>query len=278
MKLLSVLVFIMIIFSSSLIAEQKRTIHFTPLPMQNNKKTIEKFIPLIDYLQNTLPLNIKFNYQKDYEEIINGFIDGTIDIAYLGPFPYALLKSKYEFVKPIVVFKRKDGTGNYRCAISKFSKDKLDLNKPIKVALTQPESTCGYYFTNKLLKEKFSISLEDTKYNYTMSHTNALTSVMREEYLLAGSSEDIARKYESLGMEIIALSEALPGLTLVVNTKTLSLEEIDMITNALLNIPKQNYEMLGDIAKYGVAPADVSSYDIFNIECEIPKKGNIDEI
>lgn len=264
-----------IMLLTSLNATESRTISFAPLPMTSEKKTIQEFLPLVDYMQTHLHLKIKFNYKKDYNDILNGFMDGSIDIAYLGPLPYAILKSKYPYVKPIASFKRQDGRTSYRCAISKFSKDTFNVNKPIRVALTQPLSTCGYYSTKKLLKEKFGILLENQKYDYTMSHTNALIGVMKEEFLLAGSSEDIAKKHESLGMEIIATTELLPAFAIVVNTKTLSSDEIEKITKTLLNIPKSSYENMGRRVQYGISPADVQSYDKINIKYEIPEKGNL---
>ena len=174
MKLLTISLFVMILSFQSLLATESKTIYFTPLPMKNEKKIIEEFLPLIDYMQERLSLKIKFNYKKDYNNILKGFMDGSIDIAYLGPLPYAILKSKYPYVKPIVSFKRKNGNTSYRCAISKFSRDKFDPKKPIKVALTQSLSTCGYYSTQKLLKEKYGIILQNQKYDYTMSHTNGI--------------------------------------------------------------------------------------------------------
>jgi len=275
MKILIRLLFTIVILFKSVFASDNGIIYFSPLPMKSEKKTIEEFLPLVDYLQNTTSLKIKFNYKKDYNDILKSFIDGSVDIAYLGPLPYAILKSRYPYVKPIVSFKREDGTINYRCVISKFSKDKFDPKKPIKVALTQPLSTCGYYSTHKLLKEKFGILLENQKYDYTMSHTNALLGVMREEFLLAGSSIDIAKKFESLGMEIIATTELLPAFAIVVNTKTLSDNEIKNITKTLLNIPKSSYENMGTRVKYGISPVDEKSYEMINIKYEIPQKGNL---
>ncbi|WP_304546180.1 PhnD/SsuA/transferrin family substrate-binding protein [Sulfurimonas microaerophilic] len=264
-----------VLLSIPLLATQKREIYFSPLPMKNEQKTIQAFIPLIDYLQKNSSLTIKFNYQNNYEDILKGFEDGTIDIAYLGPLPYAILKSKYPDIEPIVSFKQKDGKAFYRCALSKFSEDKIDFDKKLKIALTQPLSTCGYYATRKLLKKKFGVALEEQLYNYTMSHTNALTSVMREEFVLAGSTEAIAKQYESLGMDIVAVSELLPGFTIVVNKKTLSDQEITKLTYTLLSIPKTTYEKWDLSLRYGVVPADTKLYDSLNIDCEIPKEGNM---
>jgi ABC-type phosphate/phosphonate transport system substrate-binding protein len=129
--------------------------------------------------------------------------------------------------------------------------------------------------TQKLLKEKFGVSLKDQRYAYTMSHVNALTGVLEGKYMLAGVQEELARKYESLGMEIIAMSEEQPLLSIVVNTKTLSSEEIKAIRETLLNIPSSEYKKWGSIVEYGFTPSDAKAYDALKIEDAIPEKGNM---
>ncbi|MEA2073209.1 MAG: PhnD/SsuA/transferrin family substrate-binding protein [Campylobacterota bacterium] len=275
MKLLNRSLLVITLLFTSVFATDSKTIYFTPLPMKNEKKTIEEFLPLMDYMEKELSLKIKFNYKKDYSDILDGFIDGSIDIAYLGPLPFATLKSKYPYIKPIVAFKHQDGTISYRCVISKFSKDKFDPSQPLRVALTQTLSTCGYYSTQKLLQERFGIDLSKQKYSYEMSHTNALIGVMKEKFIIAGSSEDIAKKHESLGMEIIATTEPLPAFSIVVNTKTLSVDEIKKISQTLLNIPHKRYKTLGKRVQYGVLPVSEKLYDTIDTEEIIPQKGNI---
>jgi phosphonate transport system substrate-binding protein len=265
---------LIIFFTSSLFALEPKKIHFAPLPMKSKKK-IEEFLPLVDFLETNLSLKVEINYQENYDDIIKGFMDGTIDIAYLGPLPYAILKSKYPHVKPIVTFKEEDGNTSYRCTLSKFAKDTLDFSEPIKVALTQALSTCGYYSAEQLLQKNFGLSLQKQKYKYEMSHSKALLGVLKEEFLIASTSEKIAKRYETLGMQIIATSEPFPAFALVVNTKTLSNELITQISQALLKAPDETYESWSEALKYGVTPADVKLYEALKIRYKIPEKGNM---
>lgn len=274
-KIVFYIVFIAMFSVNSLSAMEQRTIYFTPLSVENEKKTKEEFLPLLDYMQSKLPLTIKFNYQEDYKNILLGLKDGSIDIAYLGPLPYAILKEQYPYIKPLVSMKQKDGSMGYKCVIAKFAKDEIDFTKVLNVALTQPFSTCGYFMTKRLLKEKFGVSLEEQHYGYTMSHSSALTGVLEGRYMIAAAKEDLARKYETLGMEIIAISEELPLLSIVVNTKTLSPEEIETIRETLLNIPASEYKKWGAIVEYGFTPSDEKAYDALKIDYAIPEKGNM---
>lgn len=266
---------ILLVSNILLFAEEIRTINFTPLPMKNSEKTIEEFLPLVDYFNSNNDLKIKYNYKSDYSDIIEGFKKQQIDIAYLGPLPLAILKSQYPYVKPIVSIRQKNGKVSYRCVISKFSDDALPINRPFKVALTQPLSTCGYYTTRLLFKKEFAKDLASQQYKYTMSHTNALLETLKGNFDIAGASEAIAEKFTSLDMKIISRSDRLPGFAIVVNTKTLSENEIANIQKMILGISKNQYIQWGAKLKYGFEVADEKSYDSININLNIPKIGNM---
>lgn len=266
---------ISLLLCSVLFANEKRVIHFAPLPTKKASKNIEDFLPLNSYLKKKLSVDIEYVYKKDYQDILNGFKNGTIDMAYLGPLPFISLQKEYMFARPLITFKQESGSCKYRCVLAKFKNDKFDKEKQIKVALTQPLSTCGYLMTNILLKNNFNIDLKSQKYDYTMSHTNALISVVKGKFLIAGAKESIAKKYESLGMEIIAQSKLLPGFSLVVNTQTLSMQQIKEIEDALLKLPQKTYKSWKGITKNGIKKANLQDYNQLKVEFEIPKIGNM---
>ncbi len=266
---------LLLFFSSTVYSHEKRTIFFTPLPMEQTKDTVETFLPLINYLKNDLSINIKFNNKKNYKDIIKGFENKTIDMAFLGPLPYVILKNKYPHIKPIVSFKQKNGSTRYRCVLSKFITDNINKSKPVKIALTQPLSTCGYFMSKILLKKTYNINLKNQYYNYTMSHTNALMGALKGKYDLAGSTEMVAEKFKTVGMQIVAKSIPLPGFCMVVNTKTLSKKEINNITKSLLKISTSKFKTWGGKIKYGVLKTDKNAYNDLKINYIIPQKGNM---
>lgn len=266
---------ILAFLASTLFSSEQYTINFAPLPTKKASKNIQDFLPMNAYLKKKLNIDVKYVYKNDYQDILDGFKNGTIDVALLGPLPYVSLKKGYEFAKPIITFKQKNGSSKYRCVISKFKEDKFDKNKQVKVALTQPLSTCGYLMTNILLKSEFGIELEKQKYKYTMSHTNALISVVKGEFLIAGAKEDITKQHKSLGIEIIGKSELLPGFSLVVNTKTLSKKQIDDIQKTILNVKKEIYKQWDGITSNGFEKSKLEDYHILNVDFVIPKKGNM---
>lgn len=262
---------ILLALSSSLLADSFK-VNFAPLPTTRVTKDIEDFLPMSRYLESKIPIKINYVYEKDYQGILDGFKDGSIDMAYFGPLPYLSLKKEYDSIEPIVTFKQDDGSVKYRCVLAKFRDDEFKKEAPIKVALTQSLSTCGYYMSSILLRENFNIDLSKQNYKYTMSHTNALTSVLKGEFLVAGAKESIAKKFESLGMEIIAKSELLPGFSLVVNTKTLDKEQIKKIKETLLELEDREAKDSMGVLSNGVAEASTRDYDGLSIDIEMPQK------
>ncbi len=275
-----VLLILSIVLINSVSAADKKIIHFVPPPTQKALKNIKDFLSMSYYLEQQLSLDIKYIYKKDYKDILQGFKDQSIDMAYLGPLPLISLVQQYPQAEPIIIFKNKKGMANYRCVIAKFKNDSFDRNslaknQPLKIALTQPLSTCGYLMTERLLKEQFSIDLKQQQFHYTMSHSNALLSVVKGEFLLAGAKDSIARQFESLGMEIIAQSELLPGFSLVVNKKSLSQKQIDAIRSTLLNVPEEIYSHWDGPPASGMIAASIADYDSLNTTIDIPQQGNI---
>jgi len=257
-------------------AHAKDTINFAPLPMKNATKNIQDFVPINSYLKQKLNININYVYKNNYQDILDSFVNGDIDIAYLGPLPLVSLHQKYPYLKPIITFNQKNGSEKYRCVLTKFKKDKFDITKKFKVALTQPLSTCGYFMTQKLLKDNFGIELKNQYYDYTMSHSNAILGSLSGEFLIAGAKDSIAKKYNSIGIEIIAQSEYLPGFTLVANTKTLTFKQITQIQDILLDIPSKVYKSWKGISSKGFVKASINDYDVIDVDFKkIPLKGNM---
>ena len=202
---------IIISFSSLEAKDFKPQINFSILPIKNTKEIIEEFIPLFEYLENKLSFKTNFVVKKDYADIVQEFADGNIDLALFGPLPYIKLDQIYKHNRPIVLLNQKDGNPLYRCVLVKFGRDSIDFETNIKVSLTQPLSTCGFYMTNILLQRDFNKNLSDNYYDYAMSHTNALLKVLEGKFQVAGAKESIANSFYSVGLRVISKSEYLPG-------------------------------------------------------------------
>ena len=267
-----IVVFMLVTTSSTATSAENYT--FSPLPMKNTQQLARDFLPFIKYVEKHLAIKLEYKLEQNYEDILHSIIEKRIDFAVLGPLPWLKLNAQYPHLQPIVFFKRSDGRINYKCVLSKFIGHSVDIQKPLKIALTQPLSTCGYYQTSILLQQKYDIKLSQQYYRYTNSHTNAVTSVVLGEFDLAGSSDSYANNYRNMGIEIIAESSSMPGFALYANTETVDQQVIKNLRELMLKIKPSEYAQWSGPMQYGVKQPSGKEFSELSIDLDIPLKGN----
>jgi len=267
-----------LIFSLGLCLEA-RSLVFAPIPFFNANKVLEDFFPMVNYLEHALDENITIHYEKKYDDLIAAFKANQVDIAYFGPLPFLTLQKSFPYALPIITFHESDGKNGYRCALVKFGGDTL-LNIPqreLKVALTQPLSTCGYTNTKHLIESSFHLNLDTLLYRYVGTHDEVALSVVRGEFHMGGIKESIAHEYAALGLEIIDTTPLIPGFSLVVNTQTISAEKIAKIKSILLSTPKEVYEKWGKDINYGMSETNSDMFQNLKRDMEtmnVPLSGS----
>lgn len=239
---------IFILFLNMLNAEDK--IRFAPLPMENAAKTLEIFSPLLNYLKKNLNKKIEVIYKGTNQEIVEGLIDNTIDIAYLGPLPYIDLKKKSKNAKAIIQFLEKSNKETYTCTMFTRNEDSADLSsiKNKKFAMPQKYSTCGYVFAQEILKEN-GLSLDHNRFEYAGSHYNCIVEVLSGDYDIGTAKTTIFEKFKYLGLKPIAISKPNPGLVLVANYATLNQKTIIAIQKLLLEATDKERSKWGNKIK-----------------------------
>ncbi len=222
-------------------ADETRPIRFAPLPMENRETLVKQFEPMLQFLEKRLQRPIEMVYSGSYAEIIDRFVAGTIDLAYLGPLPYVELRARYPQAEPLVHFNEKSGKPMYTCAIVTMADSAIDLGSlsGSRIALTQPLSTCGYLSVSGMLRERGS-NLEDNSYSYLDQHDTVALAVVRGEYAAGGLKTAIARKYSHLGLVIAAETPELPGFGLIANRATLSGVTVQALRESLTAAPVRN--------------------------------------
>ncbi len=90
----------------------------------------------------------------------------------------------------------------YRCALVKFAGDTLSPKATLKVALTQPTSTCGYTKTKVLVNDYLHTNLDTMLYRYVGTHDEVALSIIRGDFQMGGMKESIAKEYASLGLGV----------------------------------------------------------------------------
>jgi len=259
------------------------TVRFAPLPMENRETVVKQFRPMTDYLQQRLGISIEYVYADSYDDILEKFRNGAIDLAYLGPLPYVELRASYPQAEPLIHFKEASGQTTYTCALVAFTDSAFPLNDLTDktMALTQPLSTCGYLSANGLLRRHGS-SLEHNRYRYLGKHDAVALAVVQGQFEVGGLKTAIGKKYTHLGLSILDETAPLPSFALTANKTTLKPELLNQIRHALISIDPdgKHREMLtgwGDNIRYGAVPADDANYDVIRgllAGVDIPKEGN----
>lgn len=261
------------------ILSEARPLTFSPPPLNSKQAVLEEFSSMLSYLEEQSGKKIDFVYEEKYDDMIDAFEQNKIDLAYFGPLPLVTLRKNFASAIPIITFHEPNGQSGYRCVLVKFATDTLDFKDAsnIKVALTQPLSTCGYMQTKVLLKTYANQNIETMKFNYLGNHENVALSIIRGAFSIGGMKESIAKEYQSLGLQILHTSQMLPSFTLVANANTLSEQDIANIKQILLDAPKEVYQKWGKSISYGVSEVDLKQIDALNINnliYDIPQKGN----
>ncbi|MCP5277867.1 MAG: PhnD/SsuA/transferrin family substrate-binding protein [Thiobacillus sp.] len=263
---------------------QARTLTFAPLPMEQPEIVVKQVRPMLSYLEKHITADFRIEYSSDYADILKKFQAGKVDLAYLGPLPYAALREKYPQAVPVVHFVEKSGKSSYTCAIV-VAGVKIPLSglKGKKIALTQPLSTCGYLSTDGLLRQA-GVTLEQNRYRYLDKHDEVALAVARGEFDAGGLKTAIGRKYAHMGLSIVAETPALPGFALIANSRTLDAATIEALRKALTALKPlddkddaaltQNW---GENIKRGAVPASDADYDAvrkLRARADIPEEGN----
>ena len=252
----------LLIFLPLYLLSDSRTLIFAPLPIKDIGDMHTQFLPVIQYLEKKLNVKIKMDYNSDYNTLLEKFINGKIDMAYLGPLPYLTLEEKYPNTMPLVNFKNEKGEVSYTCSFVSFISTKNSLENIIdtKIALTQPLSTCGNLFVNDVLNSS-NTNIEKNKYRYVNRHDTVALSVIRGEFKYGGLRTDIAEEYSHLGLKEIVRSKSIPSFMLVGNSKTLDNDMLTNIKNNMILIEEKELSTWHKSMKFGAKEANNSDYD-----------------
>lgn len=255
------------------------TLTFAPLPMETPYTVASQWKPLLSFLEQKLGVVLEIDYSLSNDDVVDKFRDGKLDLAYLGPLPYVVLKDTFPAAEPVVIFHEKDGQPNYTCALVAAAESALPRHELTghRIALTQPLSTCGYFAAQGLIKRLWGTSLEANRYRYLGPHDEVALAVVRGEFDVGGLKTAIARKYAHLGLVVLEESPALPGLALIANSRRLSGQRIEQIRQVLLGADSEVSQQWGDNIRHGVSAAsdqDYAGMRQLSKPGSIPQQGN----
>ena len=238
---------------SSLIS--KDILVFSAISKEKPTKMIADYKEFLNYVGNYIDKKIIFEFVADYNELTDRLSSGNIDLAYLGPLPYADIKSKNSSIVPVVTFLDKSGSAFYTCSIIGLKKYNTKLENIQKIATSQSLSTCGPMNVN--------IAYQGSKLpqiNTKTSHVDAIVSLLTGEANGASVQTSIAKKYLWHGMDILWESSSYPSFLLVANKKTIDKDIYEKIQVALTTTNQKLTSSWGDNIKWGAIKANEDTY------------------
>ncbi len=213
----------------------RRVVYFGVIPRDNPRIMYEKYQPLLDYLAEKTPYTYELVLKKKYDETVAALGTGEVDIALLGPLTYLEAKAKYGAVC-ILKSVGTDRSPRYRSVIIKKADTalkSLSELKDRKVAFASSRSTSGNLIPRYLLATA-GLHLSDlAEYANFDYHDSVVKAVLKGQYDAGAVRDSVARKYEKLGLSIMASSEPIPNGPLVAGPST-PYAMIEHIKKALL--------------------------------------------
>lgn len=214
--------------------------------------SVESNRDIMNFISKTLSKKVTFEYKKDYYTLLEDFKKGLIDVVYLGPLTYAILKNRFSDYEPIATIMSEDGTPFYRCFLVRAFDTPADLKKIKTIALTSPYSTCGY-FGVKMILSKYGLDLDDYKYTFFQSHDKVAEHVLLKEYDAGGIKDSVYKRYEGLLLKIDGYTNYIPQHVIVANKKTLTTRELDLLKEKFTTL-KEKDTAGWIIGRYGFYP------------------------
>ncbi|MER2604772.1 MAG: PhnD/SsuA/transferrin family substrate-binding protein [Siculibacillus sp.] len=244
-------------------AEAPRPLRLAAVSIENRDATVREFTAFLLHLEKLLAAPVEHAHFSRYEDLIEAFREHRVDLAYLGPLPYVQLTAAAAHARPVVRFAEADGAGAYRCVLAASRADRVDPKElaGAPLGLPQPLSTCGPLSATALLARTAAIPLEATRSRVLGNHEAVALALAAGEIRVGTMKESIARKYESLGLEILAATDPIPGFVLVAATDRLGAARVDRLRADLLATPASTFAAWGASIRNGMEAALDADYD-----------------
>lgn len=247
-------------FRTTVVQAVDRELILVPLPLEQPEAVIAATRPLAALLSERLQQPVQVRYIASYQDILEQFQRGTIDIVHLGPLPYLKLRQMKIGAEPLAVVNEADGAAAYSCAlVTGFDGPSGVARVKGPLALTQPLSTCGHLTASYLLNRQGK-NIEKLHYSYLGNHDKVALAVARGGYQAGTMKTVLAAKYADLGLRVLAETPLFPGFLLVANRANLPPQRIEELRKVLLGLTARERSRL-ELGKYGFSRVVEAQYE-----------------
>jgi len=265
-----VLIFLVVLFLISPATAERpvETVYFSAITLYHPIVMYQKYQPLMKYLTENTPYRFELKLSQDYRDIIRFLKNNDVQVALLGGVTYLEAKQQFNLI-PILKPLGHDGKPFYSSVFIARTDKKINGFSDLKgksVAFASKLSTSGnlaplYYLYSRGMK------LGDfSRYTNLKYHDSVAREVLRGNYDAGAVIDSVADRFKSRGLRVIAVTDPIPGLPIVVRADTPS-SLITAIKKALLSLDYRNpehrriMEQWDEEFRYGFAEAKDSDYD-----------------
>ena len=240
-------------------------IYFGFIPRYNPLVMYRTYQPIMDYLSANTPYRFELKLSRDYPDALRMLREGETQIASLGDLTFIQAFRAFGAV-PILKPLNAEGLPLYRSSIVVRADSpirSLDDLRGASFAFGNYHSTSGnlvphyYFYQQSFSPEEFS------RWDNLSSHDAVAKAVLKGQYDAGALKDVVAHHYLSHGLRILADSDPIPSVPIVVRQDT-SPTLITAVKQALLTIdPADPFLKSWDTEfSHGFVLADEDDYDI----------------
>ncbi|MDP1895859.1 MAG: PhnD/SsuA/transferrin family substrate-binding protein [Hydrogenophaga sp.] len=241
-------------------------LRLSAIPIDKAEAMVRDFEPLATSLSRLIKRPVEFVYIDRHEKVLDALREGRIDLAVMGALPYVELVGEGTrplpagVIRPIARFKEADGQGTYRCVLVAFPDDGVVLARAqgLTLGMANRLSTCGPFSARSLLGAA-GVDWARMRPHYLGHLTDVALAVVAGRVQLGAITEAVARQHASLGLQVLARTEPLPGFALVAHAQRVGADALALLAR-LPDTPAAEYSQWGATIRHGLLPVTDADY------------------
>ena len=246
-------------------------IRFGLIPAEGGTDTVERFAPMIDFIEDELGVPVEPKGATEYIGVITAMRNKQIEFAYYGPKSYTEA-ANIAGAEAIVRELNADGEEGYRSIIIAridSGMKTLEDAQGKDFAFVTPNSTSGYLVPTVGIFTDTGMSPDAYFGNiqFTGSHGNAIQSVLRGDVPVAATNDLDLRSMARSGnaddsqLAILWTSDLIPSSPIAARGDIPESLKAAM-RDAIVKFSSERPEDLAEMGRGGFVPAQDSDYDV----------------
>lgn len=254
-------------------ADWPEEIVFGLVPSEGGTDIVERFEPLIRFLNDHLGHPVVAKPASEYAGVITAMQNKQVEMAYYGPKSY-VEASTVAGAEAIVKELNAEGEAGYRATVIVHVDSPFQTLADVKgqpFAFVTPNSTSGYLVPSIGITAETGMSPEEYfgEIRYTGSHGSSMAAVVNKDVPVAATNTlDMtamvnAGQIDGSALRVIWTSELIPGAPIAVR-RDVPQSLKDALRDAILAFNDQT-ESLKQMSRGGFVPTNDAEYNVIRL-------------